>query len=680
MQRRSTRPVEMDMEQKARSRSSFSRVKNRSISPNFGRSHFKKSSRNTELSPSALEDGEVMMDGRPFDKFSGRGREICSVNRPHLRARSRSVTDVSAVNDSDATDILDRSAKNRKKIRNKAHFPKYHFDKTRFVEQFRAALAARDHRSCFYALLRLSVKGGFDWVHQNLSEEIHTLEDTLWFCTSLIDCWKDAFRKENHIARQKSLSWLIGPLSSLLVQVCRTRFHLLCGSEQERLRKIVLSFGECIPAVSWSVLVMFLQLPVPEDEHLIRARLLLQDTNHLNDAFHFIKNLSLQNLLKFEEMISPFVFEKQLKLAADLVKDDPDLQHQFILFLRPIDAKFAYRIVLENELDPKRYLEIEATAKLPTLRWLMQQHKLVEFAEEICGDNIGLQCEVLKMTLRSKHVNEFVFLFEKFGAGAGDDDMIRAYREYQLAPFDVPTPSVDNVNLVDYLTLPVPLLFEPDNTILEQCLNNTTLIGIDAEYKPTFCNFVSGTPAQAAVLQLSSQSVSIVLDMCKPLSKERANIIRGVFRNPNILKLGFAIRGDIRALSATFTDTDCFSLVSPVLDLQKVARHLDVSGDQKLISLSKLCEAVLHKPLCKTEQVSNWGIRPLRKEQLSYCALDAYCLTDLYSKIVDRKLLSSAIKVGSEEIVDDLVILHSMHETISDARCGNVLHAMQESV
>jgi hypothetical protein len=54
------------------------------------------------------------------------------------------------------------------------------------------------------------------------------------------------------------------------------------------------------------------------------------------------------------------------------------------------------------------------------------------------------------------------------------------------------------------------------------------------------------------------------------------------------------------------------------------------------ISLSKLANALLGKPLDKTEQTSAWDVRPLSSRQLDYAAKDAYVLTVLFDAVLGR--------------------------------------------
>uniref|UniRef100_A0A0K0CW94 3'-5' exonuclease domain-containing protein n=1 Tax=Angiostrongylus cantonensis TaxID=6313 RepID=A0A0K0CW94_ANGCA len=49
--------------------------------------------------------------------------------------------------------------------------------------------------------------------------------------------------------------------------------------------------------------------------------------------------------------------------------------------------------------------------------------------------------------------------------------------------------------------------------------------------------------------------------------------------------------------------------------------------------LSELSEKLLGVKLDKSEQCSNWALRPLRISQKRYAAMDAYIVTQLFSKL-----------------------------------------------
>merc|ERR1712116_96711 len=106
----------------------------------------------------------------------------------------------------------------------------------------------------------------------------------------------------------------------------------------------------------------------------------------------------------------------------------------------------------------------------------------------------------------------------------------------------------------------------------------------------------------------------------------------------NMVKVGCGLENDLRLLAKS----DIAGLHSvadhrkSVVDLgvctAQLVALLDLPGHTR--GLSGFCEVLLGKPLSKVDQVSDWGRRPLRLQQIYYAALDAYVGLEIYLKLI----------------------------------------------
>jgi 3'-5' exonuclease len=78
--------------------------------------------------------------------------------------------------------------------------------------------------------------------------------------------------------------------------------------------------------------------------------------------------------------------------------------------------------------------------------------------------------------------------------------------------------------------------------------------------------------------------------------------------------------------------------------------YKDTSGHQDLSTLVQLC---LGKRLDKSNQLSNWTLRPLRRDQIYYAALDAYCLLEIYG-VIEAELYK--LNINFNQLLNDLLM------------------------
>lgn len=187
---------------------------------------------------------------------------------------------------------------------------------------------------------------------------------------------------------------------------------------------------------------------------------------------------------------------------------------------------------------------------------------------------------------------------------------------------------------------------------LQECtdtISKSGVVGFDVEWQPTF----GAQTARAAILQIATINEAYVIDILSLRENEKLQADQGekfvqqVFANPNLLKLGFSMKEDLTVLSRSLPGfeniiksmrkwIDLHSLWSNVQSCSPSLFPQQESKNFKAKGLSGLAKLTLGLPLDKKEQFSNWERRPLRPSQLTYAALDAHCLVEIYNDLQQR--------------------------------------------
>ena len=153
---------------------------------------------------------------------------------------------------------------------------------------------------------------------------------------------------------------------------------------------------------------------------------------------------------------------------------------------------------------------------------------------------------------------------------------------------------------------------EADTNEALTALNNEARLGFDTETKPTFRK--GQVSAGPTLIQLSTSSKAYLF----PTRFDAAvSAARAILSNPNIQKIGFGIRDDIKELHNKL-DIDIVN----TLDLSIALKNL--SGEKNTIGARAAVAMLLKLRLGKGAQTSNWGAYPLQRSQIQYAANDAH--------------------------------------------------------
>src|SRR5574344_3036579 len=174
-----------------------------------------------------------------------------------------------------------------------------------------------------------------------------------------------------------------------------------------------------------------------------------------------------------------------------------------------------------------------------------------------------------------------------------------------------------------------PIEFNGNITVVEEIgqafndainyLSSQAVIGFDTETKPCFIPHVPRN--KMAILQLAGQDRAFIFRLQQlGVPKELANILS----NQKILKIGAAVRDDIKGLQEYFK----FQPLGFV-DLQSIAENFGIEDK----SVRKMAAIILERKVSNSQQLSNWESSKLSDAQLRYAAIDAWVCREMYEAL-----------------------------------------------
>lgn len=182
---------------------------------------------------------------------------------------------------------------------------------------------------------------------------------------------------------------------------------------------------------------------------------------------------------------------------------------------------------------------------------------------------------------------------------------VEEIEQLKLATFDGPIIVVDKINedyaeAVDYLSA-------------------QSVLGFDTETKPCFQPHQPRN--QMALLQLSGPDKAYLFRLH---SVGLPKPVAAILANPNIVKVGAAVKDDIRGLQKYLKFT-----AKNFVDLQIIGQDYGIKDK----SVKKMAAIIMGVKVSKAQQLSNWEAPVLSGPQLKYAAIDAWICREMYLKL-----------------------------------------------
>ena len=149
-------------------------------------------------------------------------------------------------------------------------------------------------------------------------------------------------------------------------------------------------------------------------------------------------------------------------------------------------------------------------------------------------------------------------------------------------------------------------------------LKHQKILGFDTETKPSF---KKGQKNEVALLQLATDEKAFLFR----LNKIRLDgQIRSILANPEIIKVGVAIKDDLIALKKKKS-----FIPQSFVELQELVKKFGIQN----FSLQKLSGIILNVRISKSKRLSNWESEQLNEAQQKYAATDAWMALEIYKAL-----------------------------------------------
>ncbi|MBO7278827.1 MAG: 3'-5' exonuclease domain-containing protein 2 [Bacteroidales bacterium] len=170
---------------------------------------------------------------------------------------------------------------------------------------------------------------------------------------------------------------------------------------------------------------------------------------------------------------------------------------------------------------------------------------------------------------------------------------------------------------------PITVVSEPGEDLAEavEYLSAQKILGFDTETKP--CFQANAPRNRMAILQLSGKEKAYVFKL-QVLGLPAA--IAEIMSNPTIVKVGAAVRDDVRGLQHYHK-----FIPRNFLDLQKFTDAFGIRDN----SVKKMAAIILDQKVSKSQQLSNWEAPQLSGAQLKYAATDAWICVEMYERLME---------------------------------------------